>query len=94
MATHNRSAPAWWWLPLLSMHQNKFLTWRDGEWWWQAWWLFVAGPVFRALMWCGVWEVREGRLYTQGRLCSPRVNAYASALRSRTRFLSYVRRGH
>lgn len=43
-------------------------TWTAAGWWVTAWWLYVAGPCFRALQRWGVWHADDGDYYVRGHL--------------------------
>jgi hypothetical protein len=60
-------APSGLLLPLRDLNRDVVLFWTSRYWWRLVWWLYVAGPVYRAACWLGALDVNEGDFYRNGR---------------------------
>lgn len=62
-----RHGPPKRWYERHDFAQDRLVAPWHRTWWLSVWWQYVAGPFFRALVWDGCWEVKEGYYYTAGR---------------------------
>jgi hypothetical protein len=53
--------------PRLCWDRDAYIHCYDLEYWSDLWWCLVAGPVFRAIYWLGLWYNKGGDIWTAGR---------------------------
>lgn len=90
-----RDGIPWWLLPMPHPDRRGWLTWRDRDWRYHAWWRWIAGPAYRFLIALGVWEVGDGSYYVSGHWTW--ANRYVRRVpefpRDGREFWNYVRHG-
>lgn len=57
-----------WLCPRRQVDRYAYVTWLHPDWWRALKW-DLLGPTFRALIWLGLWDLREGDYYVNGWWC-------------------------